>query len=119
MPAQASSATQPALPLAERALRPAAEELERRRRAERASGPACPHAEDEAAPDEEAAQGDDERRHPAVGHEEPLQEADRGPEQEAEGQRDDPDECLALQAVHGHVDAEEREDPVRLDSAIV
>ena len=62
--------------VAEGALRAAAEELEGR--VERGDGLALLEAEDQAAPDEQAAEGDDERRDAAVGDEEALEAADRG-----------------------------------------
>ena len=66
-------------------------------------------------PDEQAAEGDDEGRHPDVGDDEALERADDGTESEAERQRDDPrvrarpseSRREPLRLHHGHRHAEE------------
>ncbi len=78
---------------ADRAVRPAADELERHVHGR--EGLALGHLEGRTTPDEETAQGDDERRDAAVRDEEPLEGPDGGPEGEREGDRDDPDRGIA------------------------
>ena len=72
---QAMTSDEPAELGSERALGAAAEELEDL--VERGDGLALLEPEDEAAPDEQAAEGDDERRHAAVRDEDALDPADQ------------------------------------------
>ena len=113
-PAQAQRRESPAPPLAERALGSAAEQLEgalegRERLSLLAAG-----AEDRAAPDEEAAERDDERGDPSVGDDVAGHRADQGAEHDAHDQRDHPHVRLVREPADRDVEAEERDDAVGL-----
>ena len=76
-PCTGEEGEQPAPPVAERALGPAAEPLERLVERRKRLPLLAPHAEDAAAPDEEAAERDDERRNARVRDEESLRPSPR------------------------------------------